>query len=258
MIVAILGGVAFMLVGWVWSMLVTRKVHKYNLAMTSIFKIEKIVDAESGKTILSVTANGKDCETFTLEGKIAKRYIGFSLIFKDLEDALWWLCKAYSLLPSKSKSDDQDDIKTAYTDSTGDELFRTLKAYYYSSIITYGKCFAATEERGIKLEAKDHIEEEFKPCHEKIMNYRNNLVAHAGSTFDSGEVIVAPNPIGPEFHVAPNLWRLDFEDDREIEIGFEELIVHVKDNVDKIQKKILDRLLTGEARDAVIQRKSSK
>lgn len=111
--------------------------------------------------------------------------------------------------------------------------------------------FASTDGRGIKLEAKDHIDNKYLACHEMIMDYRNNLVAHAGGLFDSGEVVVAPNPAGPEFHVHPNLWRLDFEDDREVEIGLEDLIVHVREKIEKIQKDILTRLLTVEARQAV-------
>jgi len=221
--------------------------------MTSPFIIEKSVDKETGKTILAVKANGKECEIFILEGPIAKRYIGFNLILQDLEDSLWWIRKAYSLLPKKEKSEDQAKINNVHIDAAGDEKFKTLKAYYYSSVVTYGKCFASTEGRGIKLEAKDHVDTKYLPCQEKIMNYRNNLVAHAGGVFDSGVVVVAPNPAGLEFHVHPNLWRLAFEDDREVEIDFEDLIVHVKENVDTIQNNILNRLLTGEARQAVIE-----
>ncbi|MDR4653092.1 MAG: hypothetical protein MRJ52_11985 [Nitrosomonas sp.] len=82
-----------------------------------------------------------------------------------------------------------------------------------------------------------------------------NLVAHAGGAFDSGEVVVGPNPSGPEFHVLPNLWRLDFEDNRELEISLEDLILHVKENVRNTQYDILNRLLTVEARQAVIDRR---
>lgn len=154
------------------------------------------------------------------------------------------------------KSDEQDEINIIYDELTDDDLRKSLKSFYYSSIITYGKCFVSALGRGIKLESKDHVGKRFMSCHEKIINFRNNLVAHSGGVFDSGEVIVAPNPFGPGFHVASDLWRLDFEDDRENEIGFEELIAHVKYNVENTQKKILDRLLVGEARDAVIKGKT--
>jgi hypothetical protein len=220
-----------------------------------MFELSKTVDRDTGKTVVSVTANGNDCETFILKGKLAKRYVGFSLIIMDLDDSAWWLEKAHSLLQNKEKSDNQDAINIVYEESN-DEVGKSLRAYYYSSIITYGKCFAAASGRGIKLEAKDYVDKVFMPCHKKIIDFRNDLVAHAGNAFDSGEVIVAPNPFGPEFHVAPNLWRLDFADDRETDVGFKELIEYVKSNVERTQKKILDRLLVGEARDAVIQRNS--
>jgi len=226
--------------------------------MTSIFRTQKTVDPQSGKTILSVTANGVACDTFVLNGPIAKRYVGISLIHQDLKDALWWIRNAYSLLPPKTKCDDQRNIGTKHTISPDKDTFKTLKAYFYSSIVTYAKCFVSTDERGTKLEARDHIEKRYLPCHERIMNYRHSLVAHAGGAFDSGEVVVAPNPNGPEFHVAPNLWRLDYEDDREVAIGFEDLILHVKEKVEGIQAEILQKLLTQEARDAVIQHNSIK
>ena len=205
--------------------------------MTGLLKIHASIDKKTGKTTLTVKENGKG---HILEGPIAKRYIGFNLILRDLEDSLWWIQKAYAVLASESE--DQDKTRSAHADSIGDEVFNTLKAYYYASIVTYGKCFVSTGGRGIKLEAKDHVDKEYLPCHEKIMGYRNNLVAHAGGALDSGVVVVAPNSTGPEFDVHPTLWRLGFEDDREAEIGFEELIVHVKEKVDAIQKSIFDRL----------------
>jgi hypothetical protein len=219
--------------------------------MKSIFKKTTKVDAKSGKTVLSVTVNGKECETFALEGKTARRHAGLSLIYMDLLDALWWLQKAYSLFPSKKKSKDQEKITTRYVEINDKDMFKTVKAYFYSSVITYGKCFASTDKRGVKLETKKHVEDRYKPCHDKIINFRNNLVAHAGGVFDGGEVIVAPNPIGPEFHVTPNLWRLDFEDDRELSIGFEELILHMKDKVDKMREKTLSKLLNDDAKEAI-------
>jgi hypothetical protein len=219
-----------------------------------MFQLTKSVDRDNGKTLVSITADGKDCETFVLKGKLAKKYIGFSLILEDLKNSEAWLKHAHSLLPDRNKSGDQKNIEVIYKDSIDEEISNLMKPLYYSTIITYGKCFAASTGRGVKLEHKDHIGSEFKSCHKEIINLRNNLVAHAGGAFDSGEVIVAPNPFGPEFHVTPNLWRVEFDDDREIEISYLDLISHVKSNVEIVLKKTLDRLLEHEARDAVIER----
>ncbi len=98
--------------------------------MADLFKIEKHVDRETGKTCLSVRVDGRECETFIFRGPIAARYVGFSLILKDLEDSLWWIRKAYALLPKRSKSEDQNSQRVSHIDSTGQEDFKMLKAYY--------------------------------------------------------------------------------------------------------------------------------
>ncbi|MDH5217392.1 MAG: hypothetical protein OEX19_06845 [Gammaproteobacteria bacterium] len=217
--------------------------------------INRTVDSEKGKSIIKVIEDGEECETFVLEGKVAKRYIGFSLILQDLIDIILWLEKAHSCLPKKEKSADQKTNKYNYNSSKNIKDIKTLKAYFYSSIITYGKCFSSTEERGIKLEKKNHIEKEYLKYHKRIIEYRNNLVAHAGGVYDSGEVIVVVHPKNKgSFRIEPNLWRLDFEDDRELEINFLGLVKHVKLKVEATIKKIQENLITGDAKKAIIER----
>ncbi|MCK4797798.1 MAG: hypothetical protein KAT05_10465 [Spirochaetes bacterium] len=75
----------------------------------------------------------------------------------DLENALWWLRKAYSLLPTKNKSKNQDITKINYHVFQNKDLAKTIKSYYFSSIVTYGKCFTSAKGRGVKLESKDHV-----------------------------------------------------------------------------------------------------
>ncbi len=217
---------------------------------TGDFVLERTVDPDIGRTQLNVTLDGRDCVNITIAGGRAKSYVGFDLILQDLEDALGWIRAAHLLLPAKSKSDNQETVTNIYAELSK-ELGSKVKAYFYSAIITYGKCFASTTGRGTRLSAKDHVEPRFEPMHRKIINRRNGLVAHAGDEFDSAEVIVAIPPFGPRYYVAPILWRLDFDDFREFDPDFEDLIVHVKSKVDANIKILLQLLIDNEGREIV-------
>ncbi len=225
--------------------------------MPDLFEDERSVDSETGKSIVKVTANGVECENIVLTGPVAKRYVGLSIITQDLDDALRWIRKSHSYLPNEETKSEDTEIKHVYLDSTDNDDVKDMKAFFYASVITYGKCFNSANGRGISLRAKSHVGTEFNEIHSTIIHYRNNLVAHSGGAFDGGQAIVAPNPNGPEFRVTPCLWRMEYMDDRKHKYGFEELISHVMENVKADQETVLKRLLDNEAKQAVIKYRAS-
>ena len=218
----------------------------------SNFETVKSIDPVSGKTIMTVFFQGQQCESFVLRKKISKKYIGLDLIYQDIDQAISWLRNAHSLLLPAKGGDVDGVVKTNYVKSN-DETGLKLKAYFYASIITYAKCFCNTTGRGTKLDARDYVATEFMDYHEKIMGFRNGLVAHAGDVFDTGEVIVALHPSDDRFHVRSNLWRLEFEDDRNLYPNFELLMKHVQDRVKLKIDKLLRRIIQNEAKEAVIE-----
>jgi hypothetical protein len=60
-----------------------------------------------------------------------------------------------------------------------ENVFRQ-NAYFVAFLTTYGKCFASTGGRSVKLEAKDVFEAStgFRAAHDRIMQLRNTYAAH--------------------------------------------------------------------------------
>lgn len=222
----------------------------------SPFTHERTVDPNSGKSRLVVRYNGQECLQHALDGPIARSYVGFVSILKDLEDVLALLRVAHLLLPASAPSSGQEEGVVKYsTLPSGTRL--AIKANYFAAIALYGRCFvSAAAGRGTTL-GKEHVGDAFKSTHERIMACRHGLVSHAGDEFDGGEAVVAFLPQNPEYHVAANMWRMDFEDDRNMTPNFESLVRHVVERVDHKQSELLRKLIDGQGKDVVVARQAA-
>ena len=106
-----------------------------------------------------------------INDKRIKRYKGYASINVDLKHVGEFISL---LLDIKN-----ENLSNKISDKEITQL--TERSLFISSIITYARCFAGTDGRGIKLNARDSIiDDEFKLLHEYLINMRNQYLAHAG------------------------------------------------------------------------------
>ena len=215
------------------------------------------IDPKTGERQRIYYYKGKHCPTHLIKGPLAKQYIGYQLIMRDLEDAERWLTHAYDFFP-KEESDHMKPDEDRYRDNQiGDEKNHAIvKSLFFSSLIFYGKCFTQAKGRGVKLE-KSIVPPGFHAKHDCIMEYRHTLAAHSGEgQWDTGKLRLLLPPkkgsnIGPRIN--SELHRLDFEDDRMDKCQFLELIkiVHrnVKTKKDIIGQKIFKEIILPRGED---------
>jgi len=202
----------------------------------------------TGKLTRSYRLNGFDCPVVTLEDNLAKRQAGYTLIDLDLDDVKGWLSHAYEIFgPKEIIHDSQHKLITKYVLSSENKSLSIVKALWFSSIVVYAKCFTQAEGRGVKLE-RDMLSEPMRECHDKIMNYRHTIVAHAGiTTLETAplEIVLSPKSIKGGILLKNNCKRVEFSDDRNEIITFSDLVNAVHEDVKikrkKITKKIMDR-----------------
>ena len=76
-----------------------------------------------------------------------------------------------------------------------------------------------------------------RPCHDKIMNYRNTIIAHAGEgDLETAEPELVISPKGsshPYYWVKSNVSRVEFSDDRNEKVTFQSLVNAVHEHVRK-------------------------
>lgn len=100
---------------------------------------------------------------YILQSPTSKNFAGLRLILKDLKTVL----RIIQELKSMSLS-------------SGSIVKQSLSFY---SVVTYGKCFAQADGRGVKLDSKEILKLapiELISEHKRIIDQRNNYVAHGG------------------------------------------------------------------------------
>ncbi|MDP2714030.1 hypothetical protein [Rheinheimera sp.] len=104
--------------------------------------------------------DGKLCPYVVLEGPLAKRVTGLSLIWNDI--------KAVREIISRIVPNPEDSISN--------------RGLFFGALALYGKCFTQANGRGVKLEAKQIFHSaEALASHEHLMRLRHELVAHGGN-----------------------------------------------------------------------------
>lgn len=116
-----------------------------------------------------LTINGTECFAIIFENEHTHRYVGYKLIESDIDFCMHFL---------------EEKVKHPHSFSL-----------HLSLAITslYGKIFAKADGRGVKFQRSD-IPREFHSIHDRVINYRNNFVAHAGGTYELGITVLGLNP----------------------------------------------------------------
>ncbi|HVS90611.1 MAG TPA: hypothetical protein VHE59_01170 [Mucilaginibacter sp.] len=111
-----------------------------------------------------------------LDSKLARRFAGFGLIKKDLDQVK----EALQCLAAGVNS----------------KIIKQSLSFY--AVVTYAKCFSDAEGRGVKLDVKDALIYASKDAiteHYRLIEQRNNYVAHAGDKgYEENAVVVSVDP----------------------------------------------------------------
>lgn len=196
----------------------------------------------TGKVDRTYRIRGTICPKVLLESHLAKRHAGYTLIDLDLEDAEAFLKEAYRLVGEQASIPPPNArLRDEYVLHEKGPLSPVIKGLWFSAIIVYAKCFTEARGRKLKLE-KSNIPAHMRPCHEKIMNYRNTIIAHAGEgkleTADPELVISPRRSSHPFYWVKSNVSRVEFVDDRNERVDFQTLIKNVHEHVRQKREKL--------------------
>ena len=178
---------------------------------------------------------GMECRRVELATGLAKQFAGFKLIHEDLKDVKAWLELAHRLLDAAGYGPPAPGEKVL--SEIPRELGVQLKALMFAAITCYGKCFASSEGRGVKLEERDHVPPRLVSKHRDVLEYRNQLTAHAGRHSDvhaeHAQAVIVHPPVGHQgLPVARvEMTRLEFMDDRADPVPMVTLVDGVVENV---------------------------
>lgn len=202
------------------------------------------VDRKTGKKSTLYFYKDKNCPTVIIDTPVARKLAGYHLIKIDLYEAKEWLQNSYKLLP---KHLNKTSKKDRYLLSPDNLTSKTIRAFWFSAIIIYAKCFSSTEGRYAKLERKN-LPNEYLVTHDQIIRYRNTIVAHAGEThheYAQLRVVLPPNKKINKVWLRPDIKQLDFADDRSEAIPFEKLIdqvtLQVNEKIEALKKRLFDK-----------------
>ena len=127
---------------------------------------QKYIKLENGAFLrISIDEKGNPRRFIEFKTQHAKQYAAYILINKDLD----LIIEALSQLKS------------------GKNIPIINQSLSFFSIITYSKCFTANTGRGTSLNFNEVFkiaDEELRAEHNRILNLRNDYVAHAGSDFE--------------------------------------------------------------------------
>jgi len=208
-----------------------------------VFNVEVSVDIDTGKIEATYDLNGVICKKHLIEGPLATRYMGLTLIGMDLKDAQDWLQLAYGIIGEpQPKSDQTDRFRILKLDDKGSQ--KVLKSLYFSSLIFYGKCFIQAKGRKVMLN-RSNIPKEYRSKHDEIMNLRHTVAAHSGEgVWDAGDLFyIQPIDIrynNIDLRTVP--LRLDFSDDRNDAQSFSKLIQLVIKEIEIKKQKVADKI----------------
>lgn len=175
-----------------------------------------------------------------ISGKLVDKLSGYTLIKKDLDNALKWMKLAEKLASGVQSPEDK-----GYVHMTDRETFDVIKAYFVAALTFYGKCF--TEAAGRHANAsRDWLDVRYRDLHDSYMSYRHNFAAHSGNErFELATTYVLLHPNRRE--LLPYLPTIRLQPDLALpspgELGLADLIEHVAtkvtDKYNKLSQKII-------------------
>jgi hypothetical protein len=134
----------------------------------------RTLDQSTGKIDVDYSWDGQLAPKVQLTGKVVDNLSGYSLIKKDLDNALRWMKKAEDISAKDLSSGD-----SGYFQPQDRNAFDDVKAYFVASLTFYGKCFTESAGRGARA-SRDWLDAEYRTTHDEYMKYRHNFAAHSG------------------------------------------------------------------------------
>jgi hypothetical protein len=207
---------------------------------------KRMLDTATGVANTDYYWDGLLAPKIEINGHLVDQFSGYSLIKKDLDNALKWMQRAKSIAATHP-SWGQD---TAYNHATDRESFDTVKAYFIASLTFYGKCFTEAAGRRAQV-SRDWLDAEYRELHDYYMKYRHNLAAHSGDEqLELAKTYVLLHPSKKD--ILPYLPTMRYQPDIALssdgEPAFPELIEHVAAKVverfNKVSEKIYDVVLS--------------
>lgn len=127
-----------------------------------------------------------------LDGPIAKRLAGLTLLEKDLRTILSWLDALLGLLCELGNEEQLSAPSFMPTGSDATPKITVARAIFVAIVTTYGKLFTTAEGRGTSLNRRDSIPTDHHEVHEYLMHMRNTFAAHSGlDSFESCGIVLA-------------------------------------------------------------------
>jgi len=221
--------------------------------LSKIVKRNSSFDPDTGFFNRSYEYLNMECPTVRLNCPEIIKYIAYSLIQTDLDDAIH-LIKRYTNLYAKIYPEDlvKGGNKKGFS---LDDNKHILKGLFISSIMLYGKCFTEADKRKIKLEKKYFVSDQFSELHDTAMNFRNSFAVRAGelklaTSHDTAHVQITIPPescqdFSPFLEVTTS--RVDFPDvryrDHYFEILFNDVRLKVFEKEKALGKDIINNII---------------
>lgn len=208
------------------------------------------VDGKTGRPIVQYQLNGRNIAHVELEGRLAKRYAGLSLIQKDLGKAMRWAARATEIhahnqehLFMANNPDNIDEDPYLYFGQDDSDASDERQAFFIAALTFYGKAFTDAPVRGVKAET-NWLDTGYRELHSKFMSLRHFLAAHAGDKESAlPMVIIVPDEARGGFWPLINVRRHQTSYVVEENEGtLESLIAHVHDKVTNKIAETMERI----------------
>ncbi|OCQ21953.1 hypothetical protein A7985_09085 [Pseudoalteromonas luteoviolacea] len=176
-----------------------------------------------------------------LDSKLSQQLAAYTLIEKDLRNALIWLEKIEKMEPEQSAS--------ASGVGSDRDHFNLIKGLYVAALTIYGKCFTSCEGRFLSLPRK-FPDKEFRKFHDQIMHMRHNFAAHSGSdNFEEVKVVLVLYP-NKRSNAKPFIYRELMQPDylTSTEISFIDLVKHIQSKVNDKIRILSEKIFEDEVR----------
>ncbi len=206
-------------------------------------RVQRHVDPDTGDLSIDFSFDGKPFPVIPIEGAVAERFSGLTLISKDLHNALGWAEEAATLMDGLRQPGSGSVIRVEDR-VTGDRV----KALFVAALTFYAKAYTEAAGRRAQM-SRDWLDAEFRDRHDFFMSYRHNLAAHSGDEkYEEAESYILLVPAGHRgfnFRLFTNRKQPDFVHASDLQQTFPSLIEHAIAKVEAKYEKMGERLLTN-------------
>lgn len=135
------------------------------------WKVVPIIDRDTGAHRQQYFYKRTRAQRIPISSHLARQLAGYCLIERDLRTVIEWLIELKKFVPSSKNPEVYGWSRVESSNSTHIALF-------VSALTFYGKCFAQTNARGIRLDSS-WVPEDFLETHKQILALRNRFAAHS-------------------------------------------------------------------------------